>query len=84
MVSGKTQIGAQFFLEYLYLSISTWLSSTQNNKYQVPHKHSCISWWWALSRPKHVEIGKHKYTKKNLHQVGFVYKIKQRCTVNKT
>jgi len=31
------------------------LSSTQNNKYQVLHRYSCFSWWWAHSRPKHVE-----------------------------
>jgi hypothetical protein len=41
-------------------------SSTQNNKYQVSHKHSCFSWWWAHSCPKHVEIDKYKYTKKKL------------------
>ena len=39
-------------------------SSTQNNKYQVSHKHSCFSWWWAHSRLKHVEID--KYTKNTL------------------
>ena len=41
-------------------------SSTQNNKYQVSHKHSCFSWWWAHSRPKHVDIDKYKHTKKML------------------
>ena len=41
--------------------LHTRQSSTQNNKYQVSHKHSCFSWWWAQSRPKHVEID--KYTK---------------------
>jgi len=34
-------------------------SYTQNNKYQVSHKHSCFCWWWAHSRPKHVEIDKY-------------------------
>jgi hypothetical protein len=34
-------------------------SSTQNNKYEVSHEHCCFSWWWAHSRPKHVEIDKH-------------------------
>jgi hypothetical protein len=34
-------------------------SSTQNNKYEVSHKYSCFSWWWAHSRPKHVEIDKY-------------------------
>jgi len=38
--------------------------STQNNRNQVSHKHSCFSWWWAHSRPKHVEID--KYTKNKL------------------
>ena len=34
------------------------------NKYQVSHEHSCFSWWWAHSLPKHVETD--KYTKKTL------------------
>jgi len=37
-------------------------SNIQYNKQQVSHKYSCFSWWWAHSRPKHVEI--EKYTKK--------------------
>ena len=42
-----------------------------------------FSWWWAHSRPKHVETD--KYTKnKFVHQVGFIYKIIQRCTINRT
>ena len=28
--------------------------------------HSCFSWCWAHSRPKHVEIDKYKYTKNKL------------------
>jgi hypothetical protein len=44
--------------------MNTRQSSTQNNKYQVSHKHSCFSWWWAHSWPKHVEID--KYTKNKL------------------
>ena len=39
-------------------------SYTRNNKYQVWHKYSCFSWWWAHSRPKHVEK-RNKHTKKN-------------------
>ena len=39
-------------------------SSIQNNNYQVLHKYSCFSWWWAQSRPKHVEK-RNKRTKKN-------------------
>jgi hypothetical protein len=45
-------------------TLHTRQSSIQNNKYQVSHKHSCFSWWWAHSRPKHVEID--KYTKDKL------------------
>jgi hypothetical protein len=46
-------------------TLHTRQSSTQNNKYQVSHKHSCFSWWWAHSSPKHVEID--KYTNNKLH-----------------
>jgi len=79
--SGETAV----FMRHLVLVILCgWLSGMQehmllhtriqNNKYQVSHKHSCFSWQWAHSRPKHVEIDKH--TKKNfLQQVGFIYKI---------
>jgi hypothetical protein len=45
-------------------TLHTRQSSTQNNKYQVLQKHSCFFWWWAHSRPKHVEID--KYTKNKL------------------
>jgi len=61
--SPESQIGAQrFFYVYLFLSTSirfghvstlhTWQSSTQNNKYQVSHKHRWFCWWWAHSRTK--------------------------------
>jgi len=39
-------------------------SSIQNNKYQVLHKYSYFSWWWAHSCPKHAEK-RNKHTKKN-------------------
>jgi len=45
--------------------LHTRQSSTQNNKYQVSHQHSCFSWWLAHSRPKHVEID--KYTKNKFY-----------------
>jgi len=55
--SGETTV----FLRHLLLVILCgWLSSnayqTVIHKYQVSHKRSCSSWWWAHSRPKHVEI----------------------------
>ena len=44
------------FMRHLVLVILYgWLSSIQNNKYQLSHKYSYFSWWWAYSRPKHVE-----------------------------
>jgi hypothetical protein len=50
--------------------LHTRQSSTQNNNFQVSHKYSCFSWWWAHSRPKYVEkINKH--TKKNCAQSWF-------------
>jgi hypothetical protein len=53
-----------YLLLCLVPTLHTRQSSTQNNKYQVAHKHSCFSWWWAHSRPKHVQID--KYTKNRL------------------
>jgi hypothetical protein len=50
----------------IHSTLHTRQSSTQNNKYQASHKHSCFSWWWAHRRPKHVEIDKYKYTKNKL------------------
>jgi hypothetical protein len=38
-------------------------SSIQSDKYQVLHRYSYFSWWWALSRLKHVEK-RNKHTKK--------------------
>jgi len=52
-----------------HMLLHTRQSSTQNNKYQVSHKHSCCSWWWTHIRPKHVEIDKYtknKYIKNKL------------------
>ena len=51
-------------VEWIHSNLHTGQSSTQNNKYEVAHKHSCFSWWWAHNRPKHVEI--YKYTKNKL------------------
>ena len=63
--------------------LHTRQSSIQNNKYQVLHKHSCFFWWWAHSRPKHVDID--KYTKNNLcTKLVLFTRLLQRCTVNKT
>ena len=45
-------------------NLHTRQSSTQNNKYQVSHKHSYLSWWWAHNRPKHVEK-RNKHNKEN-------------------
>jgi hypothetical protein len=44
-------------------TLHTRQSSTQNNKYQVPQKHSFFSWWWAHSHLKHVGIDKYSKNK---------------------
>jgi hypothetical protein len=69
-------VGLRVSLDFCMVesTLHTRQSSTQNNKYQVSHKHSCISWRWAHSRPKHVEFDKYKHTKKIVHEVGFIYK----------
>jgi len=72
--SGETTV---FMRHLIIVFLYGWLSgmqgdstlhtrqlSIQNNKYQVSHKYSCFSWWWAHSRPKHVEKG-NRHTKKN-------------------
>ena len=45
-------------------TLCTRQSSIQNNKYQVSHRHSYFSWWWAHSCLKHVEK-RNKHTKEN-------------------
>jgi hypothetical protein len=50
-------------VEFHNSTLHTGQSSTQNNKYQVSHKHSCFSWRWAHSRPKHAETDKYTKTK---------------------
>ena len=44
-------------------TLHTRQSSTQKNKYQVSHKYSYFSWWWAHSPPKHVQK-RNEHTKK--------------------
>jgi hypothetical protein len=48
----------------VHSTLQTRQSSIQNSKYQVSHKYSCFSWWWAFSCMKHVEK-RNKHTKKN-------------------
>jgi hypothetical protein len=56
-------------------TLHTRQSSIQNNKYQVSHRYSCFSWWWAHSRPKiwRKEIN---ILRKMVRQVCFIYKIR--------
>jgi hypothetical protein len=49
-------------------TLHTRQSSIQSDKYQVSHKYSCFSWWWAHSRPKYVEK-RNKHTKKNCEPI---------------
>jgi hypothetical protein len=63
--SGETTVFLRHLvLVILYFTLHTRQSSTQNNKYQMSHKYSCFSWWWAYSRPKRVEK-RNKHTKKS-------------------
>ena len=39
-------------------------SSIQSDKYQVSHRYSYFSWWWAHNCPKHLEK-RNKYITKN-------------------
>ena len=57
--------------QLLFVTLYRWLSgmytrqsSTLSDKYQVSHRYSYFSWWWAHSRPKHVEK-RNKHTKKS-------------------
>ena len=59
-LSGETTV----FMRHLVCRVQTRQSSIQDNKYQVSHKYRCFSWWWAHSRPKHVEK-RNKHAKKN-------------------
>ena len=59
------------------------LRTRQNNKYQVSHKYSCFSWWWAHSCPKHVET-KNKHTKKNCSPIWLYLQDYTGSTKHKT
>jgi len=52
------------------VSMRHWYLS-QSDKYQVSHRYSYFSWWWAHSHPKHVEK-RNKHTKKN-RKPGWLY-----------
>ena len=67
----------------LHMLPQTRQSSTQNNNYQVLYEHSC-----SLD-DGHI-VARNMYRKEInilrevVHQVGFIYKIIQRRTINKT
>ena len=42
-------------IQYFLFCVDDWYAGWNVD---VSHKHSCFSWWWAHSRPKHVEIDK--------------------------
>jgi hypothetical protein len=56
-------LGRRYCLR-LHSTLHTRQSSIQNNKYRVSHRYGIFSWWWAHSRPKHVEK-RNKHIKKN-------------------
>ena len=58
-------------------TLYTRQSSTQSDNYQVSHRYSYFSCWWAHSCPKHVEK-RNKHTTKNCAPSWFYL---QDCTV---
>ena len=70
--SGEITVSMWHFV-FVTMWMTVWYASTQSDKYQVSHRYSYFSWWWAHSCPKHVEK-RNKHTKKIVHQVGFIYK----------
>ena len=48
---------------YAGCTLHTRQSFIQSDKYQVSHRYSYFSWWWAHSHPKQVE-NRNKHTKK--------------------
>jgi len=62
-----------FVTLYGWLSgLQTRQSSTQSDKYQVSHRYTYFSWWWAHSCPKHVEK-RNKHTKKKTCAPSWLY-----------
>jgi len=48
----------------LHSTLHTRQSTTKSDKYQVSHRYSYFSWWWACNHPKHIQ--KRNKHKKNL------------------
>jgi hypothetical protein len=74
-----------WYFYVLLFCMHTKQPSTQNNKCQVSHKHSCFSWWWAHSHPKHVEIDKYSKNKLCTQLVLFTqcsYSYSVLCTID--
>ena len=59
--SGETTV----FMWHLVLVIlcGCLVCRGHTRQYQLSHKHSCFSWWWAHSHLKHVEIDKYAKNK---------------------
>jgi hypothetical protein len=62
-ISFRRWVKPRTIVNEFHSTLHTRQSSIQNNKYQMSQKHSCFSWWWAHSCPKHVEK-RNKHTKK--------------------
>jgi len=62
---------------WLVCTLHTRQSSIQSDKYQVSNRYGCFSWWWADSRPKHLEK-KINIQRKIVREVGFIYKMEKR------
>jgi len=49
-----TKIGTYY--SFYMIGWTTDSHLKKDNKYQLLYTYGCTSWWWALIRPKHVEI----------------------------
>ena len=63
--SGEITVSMRYLV---FVTVCGWLSGMQggmkSDKYQLSRRYSYFSWWWAHSRPKHVEK-RNKRSKKN-------------------
>ena len=64
MPPGDNTIAVNKYTISYHSTLHTRQTSIQSDRYQVSHRYSYFSWWWAHSRPKHVEK-RNKHTKKN-------------------
>jgi hypothetical protein len=63
-MQGAIKLGMKLQKLQFHSTLHSRQSSTHSDKYQVLHRYSYFSWWWAHSPPKHLQK-RNKHTKKN-------------------